>query len=128
MRLTKPVALWMVVLVLGAVPAVALAGGPGDSGTPGHDQTATTTNTSSDSTESAKAYGKYCHSESKKHVADQKGTPFSQCVTAAEHAAKNSKTSASEACNGLSKKHVRDQKGTPFGECVSAIAKLRGKS
>jgi hypothetical protein len=31
----------------------------------------------------AKAYGKYCADQSKKHVAGQKGTPFSLCVSAA---------------------------------------------
>ena len=31
----------------------------------------------------AKAYGKFCQGESKKHVAGQKGTPFSQCKVAA---------------------------------------------
>ncbi|HEY5189448.1 MAG TPA: hypothetical protein VII87_10470 [Solirubrobacteraceae bacterium] len=30
----------------------------------------------------AMAYGKDCQSESKKHVAGQKGTPFSECVVA----------------------------------------------
>jgi hypothetical protein len=30
----------------------------------------------------AKPYGKYCHGESKKQVKGEKGTPFSQCVTA----------------------------------------------
>src|SRR6266480_1048131 len=31
----------------------------------------------------AKAYGKNCQKESKKHVAGQKGTPYSRCVVAA---------------------------------------------
>jgi hypothetical protein len=30
----------------------------------------------------AKAYGKYCQGESKKHVKGEKGTEFSRCVTA----------------------------------------------
>lgn len=30
----------------------------------------------------AKAYGHYCQGQSKKHVAGQKGTPFSQCIAA----------------------------------------------
>ena len=30
----------------------------------------------------AKAYGKYCQNESKKHVAGTPGTPFSNCVKA----------------------------------------------
>ncbi len=31
----------------------------------------------------AKAYGRYCQSESRKHVKGEKGTPFSRCVAAA---------------------------------------------
>lgn len=31
----------------------------------------------------AKAYGRYCQGESKKHVKGEKGTPFSRCVKAA---------------------------------------------
>ena len=30
----------------------------------------------------AKAYGKYCQGESKKHVKGEKGTEYSRCVTA----------------------------------------------
>jgi hypothetical protein len=33
--------------------------------------------------EKAKAYGVYCQDQSKKHVAGEKGTPFSRCVSAA---------------------------------------------
>ena len=33
----------------------------------------------------AKAYGKLCQDQSKKHVKGQKGTPFSQCVVAMAH-------------------------------------------
>jgi len=31
----------------------------------------------------AEAYGKYCQGESKKHVKGQKGTPYSDCISAA---------------------------------------------
>jgi hypothetical protein len=31
----------------------------------------------------AKAYGKHCQGQSKKHVAGQKGTPYSKCVVGA---------------------------------------------
>lgn len=31
----------------------------------------------------AKAYGRYCRGQSKKHVKGEKGTPFSRCVVAA---------------------------------------------
>jgi len=129
MRITKYVALFAAVLALGALPAVAMAGGKSSSA-PGHNKTTTTNSTpsSTPTTSPTKAYGKFCQSESKKHVAGQKGTPFSQCVTAAAHAAKSSKTSASAACKSESKKHVAGQKGTPFSQCVTAVAKLRAAS
>jgi hypothetical protein len=43
---------------------------------------------------------------SKKHVAGEKGTPFSQCVTAMAKAANNEKTTPSKSCKGMSRKHV----------------------
>ena len=73
----------------------------------------------------AKAYGKLCQGQSKKHVAGQKGTPFSQCVTAMAKLAHNKKMSAKVACKPLSHKHVAGQKGTPFSQCIRAAAKLR---
>jgi hypothetical protein len=75
--------------------------------------------------EKAKAYGRFCQGESKKHVDGQKGTPFSQCVTAMAKAAHNERLTAREACKGLSKKHVKGQQGTPFSKCVEGVAKLR---
>jgi invasion protein IalB len=75
--------------------------------------------------EKAKAYGVYCQGESKKHVDGQKGTPFSQCVTAMAKAAHNERLTARQACKGTSKKHVKGEKGTPFSRCVTAAAKLR---
>ena len=79
----------------------------------------------------AKAYGRYCQGESKTHVAGQKGTPFSQCVTAMAKAAHADATTgqsdaktAKSACSSLSKKHVAGQKGTPFSVCVSGAEKL----
>jgi hypothetical protein len=86
----------------------------------------TTTGTTSTSTvpSNAKAYGFYCQNWSKKHVAGQKGTPFSQCVTAMAKAAHGA--SAKAACAALSKAHVAGQKGSLFSQCVSAAAKLKG--
>ena len=81
------------------------------------DQTTTTTTTSQ-----AKAYGRYCQNQSKQHVAGQKGTPFSQCVTAMAKAAHGA--TAKAACAALSKKHVAGEKGTPFSRCVVAAAQL----
>jgi hypothetical protein len=75
----------------------------------------------------AKAYGKNCQKESKKHVAGQKGTPFSQCVTAMAKLASGQTDSPTTACKDLSKKHVAGQKGTPFSKCVSAAAKLKSE-
>lgn len=78
----------------------------------------------------AKAYGRYCKTQSKKHsdAADgTKGTPFSQCVTAMAKLANGQATSPKAACKLLSKKHADAQpgtKGTPFSQCVSGAAKL----
>jgi hypothetical protein len=76
--------------------------------------------------EKAKAYGRYCQGESKKHVKGEKGTAFSRCVTAMAKAANNDDLSPGQACKGQSKKHVKGEKGTPFSRCVKAAAKLRG--
>ena len=73
----------------------------------------------------AKAYGKYCQGESKKHVDGQKGTPFSQCVTGMAKLANGNTDNPAKACKGESKKHVEGQKGTPYSQCVSAAAKLQ---
>ena len=75
--------------------------------------------------EKAQAYGRYCQDQSKKHVEGQKGTPFSQCVTAMAKASQDERMTARKACKGLSKKHVKGVKGTPFSRCVSAVGKLR---
>lgn len=118
-------------LALATAPAMALAGqspngqghgngpkyGPEKPPTPGPD---------AGLPEKAKAYGVYCKEESRKHVKGEKGTPFSQCVTAMAKAAKNDRLTARQACKGLSKKHVKGEKGTPFSRCVTAAAKLRG--
>ena len=72
----------------------------------------------------AKAYGRYCQDQSKKHVAGQKGTPFSQCVTAMAKLASGQTDSPKAACSAMSKKHVAGEKGTPFSRCVAAGAKL----
>jgi hypothetical protein len=71
-----------------------------------------------------KAYGRYCQGQSKTHAAGQKGTPFSQCVTAMARLANGNTKSPTTACSTMSKKHVPGQKGTPFSRCVSAGAKL----
>jgi hypothetical protein len=72
----------------------------------------------------AKAYGRYCQNQSKQHVAGQKGTPFSQCVTAMAKLATGQTNSPRTACATLSKKHLAGETGTPFSRCVVAGAKL----
>jgi hypothetical protein len=72
----------------------------------------------------AKAYGRYCKGESKKHVKGEKGTPFSRCVTAMAKLAKGQTASPRRACKSESRKHVKGEKGTPFSRCVKGGAKL----
>jgi len=73
----------------------------------------------------AKAYGRYCQNQSKKHIAGQKGTPFSQCVTAMAKLATGKTNSPKTACAPMSKKHVAGRRGRrTAGRCVAAGAKL----
>jgi hypothetical protein len=72
----------------------------------------------------ARAYGRYCQTQSKVHVAGQSGTPFSQCVTAMAKLATGASTSPRAACATMSKTHVAGEVGTPFSRCVAAGAKL----
>jgi hypothetical protein len=76
----------------------------------------------------AKAYGVLCNKESKRHVAGQQGTPFSQCVTAMAKLASGQTSNPAKACSKESKKHVAGQHGTPFSQCVSAAAKLKAST
>ncbi|HWM64336.1 MAG TPA: hypothetical protein VNP96_10155 [Solirubrobacterales bacterium] len=73
----------------------------------------------------AKAYGRYCQGKSKEHVAGEKGTEFSRCVTAMARAANDEKMPPGRACKTESKKHVKGEKGTAFSRCVKAVARLR---
>ena len=107
-RVTK-LALIGAALACGIVPAIAVAKGPPP--------------TASLSAK-AKAYGRYCQDQSKKHVAGQKGTPFSQCVTAMAKLANGLTHSPKAACAGMSRKHVQGEKGTPYSRCVAGGAKL----
>ena len=75
----------------------------------------------------AKAYGKRCQGQSKKHVKGQQGTPFSQCVKAMAKIASGKAKSAKAACKALSKKHAKGKKGTPFSRCVKAARKLKAE-
>lgn len=78
--------------------------------------------------ERRRGYGVLCKDQSKKHLDGQKGTPFSQCVTALAKIDRGETTSPKKACKGLSKKHVKGQKGTPYSRCVVAAAKQREKA
>jgi hypothetical protein len=72
----------------------------------------------------AKAYGKYCQTQSKEHIAGKKGTPFSQCVTAMAKLATGRTSDPARACRSLSKKHVEGRRGTPYSKCIAAANKL----
>ena len=135
MNLGTKAALLVSGLALVVSPAVAFASGsPSNPGAPDNQGTQNAAaNQPSDTGQpgpgaslpaKAKAYGRYCQNQSKKHVAGQKGTPFSQCVTAMAKLAHGSTTSPKAACASMSKKHVAGQKGTPFSNCVSGGAKL----
>jgi hypothetical protein len=135
MKLQTKVAMVLGALALAAAPAMALASQPTNPGQGnGHSNgphytpetpAPQTPGAGASQPEKAKAYGVYCQNQSKKHVAGEKGTPFSQCVTAMAKAANNEKLTPSKACKGMSRKHVKGEKGTPFSRCVSAAAKLR---
>lgn len=129
MKLTRNIALVMATLAFGAAPAVAIASGHGKSANaPGHTKKTANTPSTTSNTSSTKAYGRFCQAESKKHVKGMKGTPFSQCVVAAAHAAKSAKTTPKTACATELKKHVKGMKGTPFSQCVSAAAKAQSSA
>jgi hypothetical protein len=132
----------LVVSVLFAVPAAAVAAGtppvPGNghkpAGTPASSKDTSPARTPNADTPGpdappgvkAKAYGRLCQGESKKHVAGQKGTAFSRCVTAMAKAASGEKKSARAACAGLSRKHTPGERGTPFSRCVAAARSIVG--
>jgi hypothetical protein len=99
MRTTSCIATTAAVLALLAGPGLAAgdppAGSPsGDHSQAGSHPAATQPSTTTPTIETppgpnaspatkAKAYGKHCQGQSKKHVAGQKGTPYSRCVVAA---------------------------------------------
>ena len=128
----------LAVLAAGALSAPALAVGPpastpnnmnnpGASHRPAGTPNATAQAPGPDASPTAqrRAYGRYCADQSKRHVAGQKGTPFSRCVTAMARLAGGEAESPREACRTLSKKRVAGQKGTPYSRCVSAAARLQ---
>ncbi len=137
MKRTKVFGAAVAAILVIAAPTLALAHHPGNPGNP-HTSSGvtgphgTTGNRgsshkpSSTPPSNAAAFGVLCRKESKRHVHGQKGTPFSQCVTALAKLDSGKATNPARACAGLSKRHVRGHKGTPFSECVVAAAHLRG--
>ena len=113
MRLQSKLAVLAGSMALGVFPAVALGNGA-------HPNKSTPPTKAS----KAKAYGKFCQGESKRHVAGTPGTPFSKCVTDMAKLANGSAINPAKACAGESKKHVAGQRGTPYSVCVSGAKKL----
>jgi hypothetical protein len=119
MKLHLKLALATSVLALAMVPAAAVAAptyhpGGGPHYNPGTPPPA-----------HAKAYGKRCQGQSRKHVKGEKGTAFSRCVKAMARADHNPDLTAKKACKALSKEHVKGQQGTPFSRCVKGVAQMR---
>jgi hypothetical protein len=83
MSLKSKLAVLAGTLVIGATPALAVAAQPADPGS----QRPDTPGVNAPFPAKAKAYGKSCKGESKKHVKGEKGTAFSRCVTAKAKAA-----------------------------------------
>ena len=127
------------IVAIGALGAPAMATPPAGSPGASH-KPATTPGPNASASAKAHAYGKYCATVSKKHVAGQKGTPFSQCVTAMAKAAKAAKAaeaakaagtaattpSPAKSCAGVTKKKVGDETKSAYSKCVSGAAKLLG--
>jgi hypothetical protein len=127
MSASKLLAVAATMAAMVATPAWALPGHV--HGNPGHgnhgSSTTSTPGPSASLPAKAKAYGVACNKESKKHIAGQKGTPFSQCVTAMAKLATGVTKSPAKACKSMSKKHIAGQKGTPYSQCITAAARLK---
>jgi len=127
------------IVAIGALGAPALATPPAGSPSATH-RPATTPGPNASAGAKAHAYGKLCATVSKKHIAGQKGTPFSQCVTAMAKAAKAAKAaeaakaagtavttpSPAKSCAGVTKKKGVNEKKSAYSKCVVAAAKLIG--
>lgn len=126
MRIQHKLGVVIATFAFGFAPALALASHPNNGKHTGQTTTGQTSTGQQNSQANAKAFGKLCSTEPKKHVAGQKGTPFSQCVNAMAKAASGQAKSPGQACKGMDKKHVSGMKGTPFSQCVVAAAHLLG--
>jgi hypothetical protein len=77
--------------------------------------------------------GQYCKGVSKTRIAGQKGTPFSQCVTAMAKLNKKSSLAPSQACASLktikgkknANKKNKGKANKAFKQCVQAGKKLK---
>ena len=107
-------------LTLLATPALALPSSGGNPSNPGGGHGANPSSNAPAPPSNAKAYGRYCKDQSRKHVKGEKGTPFSHCVTAMAKLASGATDSPREACKPLSRKHTQGEKGTPFSRCAAA--------
>jgi hypothetical protein len=128
MKLETKFAVVLAALALATAPAMALASqptNPGQGNGPKYTPAPDTPGPGATLPEKAQAYGVHCQDQSKKHVAGEKGTPFSQCVTAMAKAATHEQLTAKQACKGMSKKHLKGVKGTPFSRCVVAAAQVK---
>ncbi len=129
MKLQTKFAVVLGALALATTPAMALATQPADPGSQGQgngpNYSPQTPGPHATLPEKAKAYGVYCKDQSRKHVAGEKGTPFSQCVTAMAKASTHENLTPRQACKGMSKEHVKGEKGTSFSRCVVAAAQLK---
>jgi hypothetical protein len=138
MSMTRSIAVIATAALL-AVPSAAIAVGPPTDPGNGHRPAGTPAPPASPSTNhptqtsnpgaaqaaaNAKAYGRLCRVESRKHVKGEKGTAFSRCVTAMAKAASGEAKSARSACAGLSRKHKTGEHSTPFSRCVVAASRL----
>src|SRR5437588_4602090 len=129
MKIQPKLLMVIATIAFGVAPALALGNRPGDhpTGRPSDRGTAhkhSTPGPNASRSAKAKAYGKNCQGQSKKHVAGTPGTPFSKCVTDMAKLAHGSTKSPRTACKDMSKKHTAGTPGTPFSKCVTEGAKL----
>lgn len=118
MKIQSKVTVLATTMALAVAPAMAVGAKGGTPGRP------TSAPAKPSHPSKAKAYGKFCQGESKKHVDGTPGTPFSDCVTDMAKLANGSAANPAQACKDESKKHVAGTPGTPYSICVSGAKKL----
>jgi hypothetical protein len=135
MKLQVKIALVTGALALGASPAALAAGKPDGVPPENHGAPNGKGPTSAPSSPTpgpkaglptkAKAYGRYCRTESRKREAGEKGTAFSRCVTNMAQAANREHMAPGRVCKGESRKREAGEKDTAFSRCVRDVAHLR---